>query len=186
MKKFMLFSMLAVVLLALASCDSLNPSERLLVGKWYSQSQQDEDKDGYSFVEEDYSTYNEDKTSDCHGTMRSTYKIDEGVYLIVTYELKAKGTWAIVDKQLQENYTYADVTIKDVEAAGENVNTNKAELREALESEKKRLYYDVAIPMKKSMMGAGVDKIITLNENQLVIVDKDGVKSEYSRMSSDE
>lgn len=183
MKKNLIYLFFA--LLTLASCSQLNPSEKLMVGKWYSQSQQDEDKDGYSFVEESYYTYNEDKTSDRHGTLRSTYKIDEGVYEVVTYEFKTKGTWAIVDKQLQENITYADVTIKDIEAVGENVNTDKTELREALESEKKRLYYDVAIPLKKEMMGEVAEKIITLNENQLVTIDKDGTKSEYSKIASE-
>lgn len=183
MKKNLIYLFFA--LLTLASCSQLNPSEKLMVGKWYSQAQQAEDKDGYSFVAEEYSTYNEDKTSDSHGTIRATYKIDEGVYEIVTYEFKTKGTWTIVDKQLQENCTYADVSIKDIEAAGENVNTDKAELREALESEKKRLYYDVAIPMKKGMMGESVDKIMTLNDSQLVTIDKDGTKSEYSKIASE-
>ena len=184
MKKHLIYLFFA--LLTLASCSQLNPSEKLMVGKWYSQSQQDEDKDGYSIVEESYYTFNDDKTLEAHGTARCTYKIDEGVYEIVTFAMKCKGTWTIVDKQLQENITYADVSIKDIEAAGENVNTNKTELREALESEKKRLYYDIAIPMKKSMMEAGAEKITTLNENQLVTIDKDGVKTEYSKMSSEQ
>ena len=184
MKKNLIYLIFA--LLTLASCSQLNPSEKLMVGKWYSQSQQEENKDGNSFVAEDYSTYNEDKTAEEYGTIRYTYKIDEGVYEIVTFEFKCKGTWAIVDKQLQETCTYADVTIKDIEAAGENVNTNKTELNEALESEKKRLYYDVAIPLKKELMVASADKIITLNENQLVTIDKEGIKSEYSKISSKE
>lgn len=182
MKKNLIYLFFA--LLTLASCSLLNPSENLMVGKWYSSKGQN--SDGVSYVAERYDTYNEDKTFESSGTVRYTYKVDEGVYEIVTYEFKTKGTWAIVDKQLQGNITYADVTIKDIEAAGENVNTDKTELREALESEKKRLYYDVAIPMKKSMMGAGAEKITTLNENQLVTIDKDGVKAEYSKMSSEQ
>lgn len=112
-------------------------------------------------------------------------KIDEGVYEIVTFGFKYKSTWAIVDKQLQETPTYAEVSIKDIEAEGENVNTNTAELRDALESEKKRLYYDIAIPMKKSMMEAGAEKINILNESKLVTIDKDGIKSEYSKIASE-
>lgn len=184
MKKNLIYLIFA--LLTLASCSQLNPSEKLMVGKWYSQSQQEENKNGYSYVEEGYYTYNDDKTSECHGTIRATYKINEGLYEIVTYEYKCKGTWAIVDKQLQDTCTYADVTIKDVDAAGENVNTNKTELNEALDSEKKRLYYDVAIPWKKEMMGASAEKIITLNANQLVTIDKDGNKSEYSKITSED
>lgn len=183
MKRNLIYLILAI--LTLASCSQLNPSEKLLVGKWYSQSQQDEDKDGYSYVGEGYYTYNEDKTSECHGTMRCTYKIGEGVYEIVTFEYNCKGTWAIADKQLQENCTYADVTIKDIEAAGENVNTNTVELREALDSEKKRLYYDVAIPMKKNLMEAGAEKITILNDSKLVTIDKDGTKSECSKIASE-
>ena len=183
MKKNLFYLILAI--LTLTSCSQLNPSEKLLVGKWYSQSQQDEDKDGYSYVEESYSTYNEDKTMEAHGTARCTYKIDEGVYEIVTLGYKYKSTWAIVDKQLQGTPTYAEVSIKDIEAEGKNVNTNTAELRDALESEKKGLYYDIAIPMKKSMMEAGAEKINILNESKLVTIDKDGIKSEYSKIASE-
>lgn len=185
MKKFISITISALILLTLASCDSLTPSERLLVGKWYGQIQHDEDKNGTSSVAEFYVTYKEDKTSVEHGTMRITCKIDDGFYEVLTLGLKCKGTWAIVDKQLFENTTYCDIVIKDVEAVGENVTDDAAQLKDFLTSEKKRLYYDLVVPVKKEVMCKDSSKIKTLNDNELITVDKEGEVYKSSRIISE-
>lgn len=182
MKRFAYFTFIIIALLTFVSCSDLNPSEKLLVGQWYSSASQD---GANSFVWEEYDTYKEDRTSEFHGTVRYTITDKEnGIQEIVTCEIKGNGTWSIKDKRLEENITYADVSIKDVEFTGDNVTNDKSQLREAIDSEKKRLYYDLAVPFKKELMGESVDKIKTLNDNKLVTVDKDGEVSEYSRIST--
>lgn len=53
--------MFAIVMMA--GCDSLNPSERLNVGKWYTSINHVSDSvGGFDYTGEQYDDYNEDKT----------------------------------------------------------------------------------------------------------------------------
>lgn len=168
-------TMLAVI--TMASCDSLNPSERLMVGKWYCPLS-NKDWSG-----EQYDTYNEDKTCVSHGTIRLVKEISEGVQEIVTFSFSTKGTWSINDKIETENTTDADIKIEDVSFQGENLTDDRNIIRETIDSEKKRLYYDLVIPLKKELMGKDSARIITLNETTCVTVDKDGEKTESRKVS---
>lgn len=163
----------------MASCDSLNPSERLMVGKWYS-SQSMKDWSG-----EQYNTYNEDKTFVSNGTIRCVVDVEglEGVQKVVTLSYSMKGTWSINDKIETDNTTDADIKIEDVSFQGENLTDDRNLIRETIDSEKKRLYYDMVIPMKKELMGEDSTRIITLNETTCVTVDKDGEKTESRKVS---
>lgn len=168
-------TMLAVI--TMASCDSLNPSERLMVGKWYNQ------ESGKNFSGEQYDTYNEDKTCVSHGTIRYVIEISEGVQEVVTLSISTKGTWSINDKIETDNITYADIKIEDVSFQGENLTDDRNFIRETIDSEKKRLYYDLVMPLKKELMGEDSTRIITLNETTCVTVNKDGEKTEIRKVS---
>lgn len=185
MKKLFLLTLTLFALIMVISCDSLSPSERLLVGKWYYQSQTDEDADGTSIVTELYDTYKDDYICETHGTLRMTKKIEKGIYEIITLDIKYKGTWEINDKQLTVNITNVDITIKDVDFGGDNLTTDNSVIKEMANSERKRLYYDLVIPLKKESMGEVTEKILTLNDSQLVTKDMNGEKTEYSRMLSE-
>mgnify|MGYP004660552603 CR=1 FL=1 len=181
MKKtfYVLVAMFAIVMMA--GCDSLNPSERLNVGKWYTSFNQESDSVG-EFTGEQYDEYKEDKTCSSKGTIRWVFDNGNGIQVIVTSSYTTKGTWSITDKTFNENTTDVDIQITDLSVQGENLTDDKSAIRDFVASEKKRMYYDWIIPWKKEMMGEDSSKIIILNETTCVTVDKDGVRTESRKL----
>lgn len=163
---------------AITSCDNLNPSERLMVGKWYSS----DNSEHVTF--EVYNEYNEDKTCNSNGTIRYIFDESDGIQEVMTLSFTTKGTWSINDKIITVNTTDVDIKITDLTLQGENLTDDRSVIQEVVASEKKRLYYDLVIPLKKEFMGEYSDRIITLNETTCVTVDKDGERSEYRKLSS--
>ena len=180
MKKIFSVILMMFAILAMVSCDSLNPSERLMVGKWY-YSESSMDHDGNKATVESNYEYHDDKTYISNGTVRLVYDGD-GVQEVVVLSLAEKGTWSIIDKMQNTNTTDVDIKIVDVSFQGENLTDDRTVIQELVASEKKRLYYDMVIPWKKESMGETSYRIITLNETTSVTVDKDGHKTERRRI----
>lgn len=105
-----------------------------------------------------------------------------GIQEIVTVSCTTKGTWSITDKTFNENTTDVDIQITDLSVEGENLTDDQSVIRDFVASEKKRLYYDWIIPLKKEMMGEDSSKIIILNETTCVTVDKDGERTESRKL----
>lgn len=181
MKKIFSVILMMFAILAMVSCDSLNPSERLMVGKWY-YSGSSKTHDGIEFTIESNDEYHDDKTYISNGTIRYVWDVDDGVQEVVILSFTGKGTWSIIDKMQNTNTTDVDIKIVDVSFQGENLTDDRTVIQESVASEKKRLYYDMVIPWKKECMGESSDRIITLNETTCVTVDKDGNKTEMRRI----
>ena len=179
MKKIFSVILMMFAILAMVSCDSLNPSERLMVGKWYYS---DDVTDTIGITIESNDEYHDDKTYISNGTMRVVYDGGNGVQEVVIYSFTEKGTWSIIDKMKNTNITDVDIKIADLSFQGENLTDDRTVIQELVASEKKRLYYDYVIPWKKECMGESSDRIITLNETTCVTVDKDGNKTEMRRI----
>lgn len=178
---YVLVAMFAIVMMA--GCDSLNPSERLNVGKWYTSINHVSDSvGGLDYTGEQYDDYNEDKTCSSKGTIRLVFDAGNGIQEIVTVSCTTKGTWSITDKTFNENTTDVDIQITDLSVDGENLTDDQSVIRDFVASEKKRLYYDWIIPLKKEMMGEDSSKIIILNETTCVTVDKDGERTESRKL----
>lgn len=178
---YVLVAMFAIVMMA--GCDSLNPSERLNVGKWYTSLNHVSDSvGGLDYTGEQYDDYNEDKTCSSKGTIRLVFDAGNGIQEIVTVSCTTKGTWSITDKIFNENTTDVDIQITDLSVEGENLTDDQSVIRDFVASEKKRLYYDLIIPWKKEMMGEDSNKIIILNETTCVTVDKDGERIESRKL----
>ena len=116
------------------------------------------------------------------GTIRLVFDAGNGIQEIVTVYCTTKGTWSITDKTFNENTTDVDIQITDLSLQGENLIDDQSVIRDFVASEKKRLYYDWIIPLKKEMMGEDSSKIIILNETTCVTVDKDGVRTESRKL----
>lgn len=186
MKKIFSVILMMFAILAMVSCDSLNPSERLMVGKWY-YSYDDYGLDTIRFTGrtiESNDEYHDDKTYISNGTIRVVWNVPDvdGVQEVVIFSYTEKGTWSIIDKMKNTNTTDVDIKIADVSFQGENLTDDRTVIQELVASEKKRLYYDMVIPWKKECMGEDSARIITLNETTCVIVDKGGNKTEKRRI----
>lgn len=179
MKNIFSVILMMFAILAMVSCDSLNPSERLMVGKWYYSESMN--NDGVETTVESNVEYHDDKTYISNGTIRYVYYGD-GVQEVIILSFAGKGTWSIIDKMENTNTTDVDIKIVDVSFQGENLTDDRTVIQELIVSEKKRLYYDMVVPMKKEWMGESSDRIITLNETTCVTVGKDGHKTESRRI----
>lgn len=181
MKKIFSVILMMFAILAMVSCDSLNPSERLMVGKWYYS---EDVTDTIEYTIESNDEYHDDKTYVSNGTMRLVWDVPDvdGVQEVVILSFAEKGTWNIIDKMQNTNATDVDIKIADVSLQGENLTDDRTVIQEVVASEKKRLYYDYVIPLKKECMGEDSARIITLNETTCVTVDKDGNKTEMRRI----
>ena len=183
MKKTFYVLVVLFAIVMMAGCDSLNPSERLNVGKWYTSLNHVSDSvGGLDYIGEQYDDYNEDKTCSSKGTIRFVFDTGNGIQEIMTVSYTTKGTWSITDKTFNENTTDVDIQITDVSLQGENLTDDQSVIRDVVASEKKRLYYDLIIPWKKELMGEDSSKIIILNETTCVTVDKDGNRIESRKL----
>ena len=180
MKKIFSVILMMFAILAMVSCDSLNPSERLMVGKWYYSYDASDSTSGVTVESND--EYHDDKTYISNGTVRLVIDYGDGVHEVVIYSFTKKGTWSIIDKMQNTNITDVDIKIADVSFQGENLTDDRTVIQELVASEKKRLYYDLVIPVKKEWMGESSNRIITLNETTCVTVDKNGNKTEMRRI----
>ncbi len=181
MKKIFSVILMMFAILAMVSCDSLNPSERLMVGKWYYS---DDVTDTIGITIESNDEYHDDKTYISNGTMRLVWDVPDldGVQEVLILSYTEKGTWSIIDKMQNTNTTDVDIKIADVSFQGENLTDDRTVIQELVASEKKRLYYDYVIPSKKEWMGEDSVRIITLNETTCVTVNKNGNKTEMRRI----
>lgn len=178
--KYVLFFFLGV---ALVSCDSLSPSERLLVGKWYAVSELSESD--MEALQELNEVFNEDKTCEVNGLIR--YKVkgdDEGdLYTIITLNCKLKGTWKIENKMFTEKYSYVDISVQDIDFEGRSVTTNLVQLNAAKETTKKSVYYDIVIPLKKAYFNdVGTVKVKKLNNDFFEVQNSDNAITTYKRI----
>lgn len=167
-KVFVLLGALATWLLM--SCDSLTPSERLLVGKWYDMSENSSD-----LVTSEVTTeFREDKSYVATLKARFVSEDEDGYDFqkVVTMSMREKGTWNIEDKIFYTNTTSLELASINVEFVGDDVIDDKEKIKDVVESEKKSFYYDCFIPLKKECLGERAEKIVTLNEQAFVTIDK--------------
>lgn len=95
-----------------------------------------------------------------------------------------KGNWEIKDKLFTEKFNHVEVSVRDVDFEGADVTSNLAQLKEAKESTKKTAYYEMAVPLKKALLGdVGAVKIKKLNEEQFVVVNNENSVVEYKRVA---
>lgn len=173
-----------LVLILLASCNSLSPSEHLLVGAWYTIFNVEED--GGESVLECTTKYLDDKTFVVNGTARYSIKADGiDVTTIIIMDISGKGTWSIYDKILKEQLTSANVKITDVDFSGDDVTNNLEQLNKARESARKNAYFEMVIPLKKELLKETSSRIIKLNDKELVEKDDDGNTSEHKRVDDE-
>ena len=79
MKKVYCVFTLMLAIILMSGCDSLNPSERLMVGKWYSTL--NDDSSDVNTVAEQTDEYREDKTFVSKLSWRHSWKIgDSDIY----------------------------------------------------------------------------------------------------------
>ena len=171
------------LLMLFVGCDSLSPSERLLVGKWYVQ--REDTVEGTEVMQELNEVFKDDKTCEAKAISRYKMKDEElDFYTVVTLEYSLKGNWEIKDKLFTEKFNHVEVSVRDVDFEGADVTSNLAQLKEAKESTKKTAYYEIAVPLKKALLGdVGAVKIKKLNEEQFVVVNNENSVVEYKRVA---
>lgn len=171
------------LLMLFVGCDSLSPSERLLVGKWYVQ--REDTVEGTEVMQELNEVFKDDKTCEAKAISRYKMKDEElDFYTVVTLEYSLKGNWEIKDKPFTEKFNHVEVSVRDVDFEGADVTSNLAQLKEAKESTKKTAYYEIAVPLKKALLGdVGAVKIKKLNEEQFVVVNNENSVVEYKRVA---
>lgn len=186
MRKVVLVASLLPIIMFVVACDSLSSSERLLVGKWYfsTDSFSQHDDDGDVFTDAEFETeYLEDKTSKAIINMRmQVVSKDRDFRETVVVTVAQKGTWSIEDKHLNENTTSVELKDISVEFEGDDLTDDVRELESAKESAKKWFYYDIFVPLKKESLGESSEKIVKLNNQNLVTVDEEGSKTEFKRI----
>ncbi|WP_287837558.1 hypothetical protein [Prevotella sp.] len=183
MKKFFTMLVGLQLLMLFVGCDSLSPSERLLVGKWYVQ--REDTVEGTEVMQELNEVFKDDKTCEAKAISRYKMKDEElDFYTVVTLEYSLKGNWEIKDKLFTEKFNHVEVSVRDVDFEGADVTSNLAQLKEAKESTKKTAYYEIAVPLKKALLGdVGAVKIKKLNEEQFVVVNNENSVVEYKRVA---
>lgn len=183
MKKFFTMLVGLQLLMLFVGCDSLSPSERLLVGKWYVQ--REDTVEGTEVMQELNEVFKDDKTCEAKAISRYKMKDEElDFYTVVTLEYSLKGNWEIKDKLFTEKFNHVEVSVRDVDFEGADVTSNLAQLKEAKESTKKTAYYEMAVPLKKALLGdVGAVKIKKLNEEQFVVVNNENSVVEYKRVA---
>ena len=92
MKKFFTMLVGLQLLMLFVGCDSLSPSERLLVGKWYVQ--REDTVEGTEVMQELNEVFKDDKTCEAKAISRYKMKDEElDFYTVVTLEYSLKGNW---------------------------------------------------------------------------------------------
>lgn len=143
------------LLMLFVGCDSLSPSERLLVGKWYVQ--REDTVEGTEVMQELNEVFKDDKTCEAKAISRYKMKDEElDFYTVVTLEYSLKGNWEIKDKLFTEKFNHVEVSVRDVDFEGADVTSDLAQLKEAKESTKKTAYYEMAVPLKNLYWGMWV------------------------------
>lgn len=180
MKKNIIFALL--ILLVFASCNTLNPTEQRLVGKWYGTSQSN--NKGAALTAEITGTFMGDKSFESTATYIQTDTIGsfEDLRRMVTLEVKYTGTWDIVNQYLRQKYTDVEISVKDIDFVG----TDVAHLDiERMKEDCLKLSKQNIPSMKKNMLEPASARIETLNDHHLVTIGKDGFKVESVRISAE-
>ena len=119
-------------------CDSLSPSEHLLVGKWYVQ--REDTVEGTEVMQELNEVFKDDKTCEAKAISRYKMKDEElDFYTVVTLEYSLKGNWEVKDKLFTEKFNHVEVSVRDVDFEGADVTSDLAQLKEA----KENCYYKI-------------------------------------------
>ena len=183
MKKFFTMLVGLQLLMSFVGSDSLAPSEHLLVGKWYVQ--REDTVEGTEVMQELNEVFKDDKTCEAKAISRYKMKDEElDFYTVVTLEYSLKGNWEVKDKLFTEKFNHVEVSVRDVDFEGADVTSDLAQLKEAKESTKKTAYYEMAVPLKKALLGdVGAVKIKKLNEEQFVVVNNENTVVEYKRVA---
>ena len=183
MKKFFTMLVGLQLLMLFVGCDSLSPSEHLLVGKWYVQ--REDTVEGTEVMQELNEVFKDDKTCEAKAISRYKMKDEElDFYTVVTLEYSLNGNWEVKDKLFTEKFNHVEVSVRDVDFEGADVPSDLAQLKAANESTKKTAYYEMAVPLKKALLGdVGAVKIKKLNEEQFVVVNNENTVVEYKRVA---
>lgn len=180
MKKNIIFALL--ILLAFTSCNTLNPTEKRLVGKWYGTSQSN-NKRG-NFTAEITCKFLEDKSFESAATYIQTDTVCgfEDLRRMITLSAKYTGTWDVVNKYVRQRYSDVELTVKDIDFVGADV----AHLDiERMKEDCLKLSTQNIPSMKKEMLEPDSARIETLNEDHLVTIGKDGFKVESVRIPAE-
>lgn len=180
MKKNIIFALL--ILLVFTSCNTLNSTEQLLVGKWYGTSQRN--NKGEAFTAEITGTFMEDKSFESSATYIQTDTIGgfENLIRMITLEVKYTGTWDIANQYLRQKYSDVEISVKDIDFIG----TDVAHLDiERMKEDCLKLSKQNIPSMKKKMLEPDSARIETLYDHHLVTIGKDGGKVESVRISTE-
>ena len=176
---FRSFLLLSVCLLVLASC-SKSRKEKQLVGKYRMEA-----------------VFNDDEYNLFHGTITGSNEYKDGGQLttdwvyayvfpyeedgysnefVIRYEVKGSGTWQINGDILQQNISNVEVNFLDHKAQIDDARSVGLlqELTENLDESLSEL--------KKSLEQTFAERIVSLDDKQLVSVDGEGNKSVFPRI----
>ena len=155
----------------------------MLGGKW--EVKREDTVEGTEVMQELNEVFKDDKTCEAKAISRYKMKDEElDFYTVVTLEYSLKGNWEVKDKLFTEKFNHVEVSVRDVDFEGADVTSDLAQLKEAKESTKKTAYYEMAVPLKKALLGdVGAVKIKKLNEEQFVVVNNENTVVEYKRVA---
>lgn len=176
MKKYYLVSFLTYLVLLVTSGCKDSEYEKLLPGTYVCQKSIDEEDNGIPIkgsanLETVFGT---DKSLTTSGTFIYNMVIsDEGSTDEIQYEfeIKASGTWEIAGDKLMQTVKEADVILADFQAErSDRVTHFMTEYGK-----------DMAASLKKSFIGTSEDKILSLDDRQLVLENMEKGKETWVR-----
>ncbi len=178
--------MLSLVAVVMTSCNLFkSEQERKIVGKWYSAATDAQDTaevidDGITLrvMADETCTYEADKKTNSTGTFQYVISLYDEYSVILKYKFSSTGTWEIKDGRLYEKYSDASINFAGMELS----HPNDPDLQQLANQYKQNFAADVMPELKSDFLTPNDYKIVKVDDNELVLSDKDGTTS-YQRLN---
>lgn len=181
--------MLSLVAVVMTSCNLFkNEQERKIVGKWYISDAADAYQDTATVIDdyttlriitEETCTYEADKKINSTGTFQYVISLYDEYSIILKYRFSSAGTWEIKDDRLYEKYSDASINFAGMELS----HPNDPDLQQLANQYKQNFAADVMPELKSDFLTPNDYKIVKVDDNELILSDKEGTTSSYRRLN---
>lgn len=180
-RKFLNVFVMSILLVVVLACDSLNSSERLLLGKWKEVSLDDNVKS------ESITEYKKDRTFCSSMKVENVVNSNDDeiadtldIRVLIEFRISWKGTWSLKDKALEEDAKTFNIDNIEVKFVGSDVPDDVKDRNDVFESEKRQMYKEWYSICEKDLLGVSSSQVKKLNKLELVTLDEDG-ETKYQR-----
>ena len=170
--------MLSLVAVVMTSCNLFkSEQERKIVGKWFysdaagidTTTQIIDEGMTTQYFSEYYITYGKDNKFTMQGLTQVTANLYDEYSITLKYKVASNGTWEIKDGRLYERPSDANITFAGMELSDPNLY----ELQQAA-NEWKHNNTPIIAELKSDFLTPSDSKIVNVDDNELVLSDKDG------------